>query len=217
MVQLAAMLLVLQTAASTGTPTSGVQDAAYGPDGRLALAIDGDIWVQRSAGDATNWFQITSGAAWDREPAWSADGSSLVFASNRDGGSRLYKVRLGAAGSTTANPPQRVTDSNDWESDPALAPDGTLAFVRGRGPTARVYIRSTDGKERRLTKSKTGAEGWPAFAPDGKQIAFVTVTETGSRLHRLAARRFHFNRSDQSRSRASDMVAGRASDRIRHA
>src|SRR6185312_1645654 len=114
-----AILLVLQTAISTGTPTSGVQDAAYGPDGRLALAIDGDIWVQRSAGDATNWIQITSGAAWDREPAWSADGKSLVFASNRDGGSRLYKVRLGATGNTTANPPQRVTDSREWESDPA--------------------------------------------------------------------------------------------------
>jgi len=177
-----AILLVLQTAISTGTPTSGVQGAAYGPDGRLALAIDGDIWVQRSAGDATNWIQITSGPAWDREPAWSPDGKSLVFASNRDGDSRLYKVRLGATGNTTANPPQRVTDSREWESDPALAADGTLAFVRGRGPTARIYIRSTDGKERRLTKSKAGAEGWPAFAPDGKQIAFVAVTETGSRL-----------------------------------
>lgn len=180
------MLLVLQTVAGTGSPTSGVQDAAYGPDGRLALAIDGDIWVQRSARDTTSWIQVTSGAAWDREPAWSADGNSLVFASNRDGGSRLYKVQLGAAGNATAegttSAPQRVTDSNAWESSPALAADGTLAFVRGRGATARIYLRSSDGHERRLTKSKTGAEGWPAFAPDGKQIAFVAITEKGRRL-----------------------------------
>ena len=180
------MLLALQTVAGTGSPTSGVQDAAYGPDGRLALAVDGDIWVQRSARDTTSWIQVTSGAAWDREPAWSADGNSLVFASNRDGGSRLYKVQLGAAGNAaaegTTRAPQRVTDSNAWESDPALAADGTLAFVRGRGPTARIYLRSSDGHERRLTKSKTGAEGWPAFAPDGKQIAFVAITEKGRRL-----------------------------------
>ena len=183
---LIATLLVVQTAAGTGSPASGVQDAAYGPDGRLALAIDGDIWVQRSARDTASWIQITSGAAWDRDPAWSADGKSLVFASNRDGASRLYKVQLGAAGNADAgratSTPERVTDSNTWESDPVLAADGTLAFVRGRGPTARIYLRSADGHERRLTKSKTGAEGWPAFAPDGKQLAFVAITEKGRRL-----------------------------------
>jgi gamma-glutamyltranspeptidase len=179
---LAAILLILQTVAGTGPPTSEIQDAAYGPDGRLALAIDGDIWVQRSSRDTASWIRITSGAAWDREPAWSADGNSLVFASNRDGGSRLYRVQLGAAGNATASAPQRVTDSNTWESNPALAADGTLAFVRGSGPTARIYLRSPDGHERRLTKSKTGAEGWPAFAPDGKQLAFVAITEKGRRL-----------------------------------
>jgi gamma-glutamyltranspeptidase/glutathione hydrolase len=183
---LTAMLLVLQTLASAGSPTRDVQDAAYAPDGRLALAVDGDIWVQRSARDTTSWIQITSGAAWDREPAWSADGNSLVFASNRGGGSRLYKVQLGAAANTAAqgtiNSPQRVTDSDAWESNPAFAPDGTLAFVRGRGPTAHIYLRSPDGHERRLTKSKTGAEDGPAFAPDGKQLAFVAITERGRRL-----------------------------------
>ena len=182
MFPLTAMLLVLQTAISPSSPASGVQDATYAPDGRLALAIDGDIWVQRSAGDTSSWTQVTSGAAWDREPTWSADGKSLVFASNRDGDSRLYKVQLGAAGNLAASSPQRVTDSNTWESNPALAADGTLAFVRGRGPTARIYLRSPDGHERRLTKSKTGAEGWPAFAPDGKQLAFVAITERGRRL-----------------------------------
>jgi gamma-glutamyltranspeptidase/Tol biopolymer transport system component len=179
---LAAMLLILQTVTVTTPPTGGVQDAAYAPDGRLALAIGGDIWVQRSARDTASWIHVTSGAAWDREPAWSADGNSLIFASNRDGDSRLYKVQLGAAGNAVTNSPQRVTDSNEWESDPALAADGTLAFVRGRGPAAHIYLRSPDGHERRLTKSKTGAEGWPAFAPDGKQLAFVAITEKGRQL-----------------------------------
>ncbi len=178
-VTLATLMLTFQTATAIGVPTNGVQDAAYGPDGRLALAIDGDIWVQRSKADDKDWIHITSGPAWDREPAWSADGSSLVFASDRDGASRLYRVQLTSGG---ASAPQRVTDSNEWESDPAFAPDGTLAFVRGRGPTARIYLRTADGKERRLTKSKTGAEDWPAFAPDGKRVAFVAITDAGSKL-----------------------------------
>ncbi|MEO7102231.1 MAG: gamma-glutamyltransferase, partial [Gemmatimonadaceae bacterium] len=183
MLPIATLLLVLQAVTGTGSPTRGVQDAAYGPDGQLALAIDGDIWVQRSVRDSTSWIRITSGPAWDREPAWSADGKSLVFASNRDGSSHLYRVQLDVAGAQGAqSSSQRVTDSNEWESDPTVAADGTLTFVRGRGPTARIYVRSPDGKEQRLTKSKSGAELAPAFSPDGKQLAFVAVAETGTRL-----------------------------------
>lgn len=91
-ISLAPTLLRLQIAVTPGRPTSGIQDAAYGPDGRLALAVDGDIWVQRSKRDSTDWIQVTSGPAWDREPAWSSDGSSLVIASDRDGSSRLYRA-----------------------------------------------------------------------------------------------------------------------------
>ncbi|MEO9226061.1 MAG: gamma-glutamyltransferase, partial [Gemmatimonadaceae bacterium] len=181
MIPLAILMLALQTGVAPGSPTSGVQDAAYGPDGRLALAIDGDIWVQRSKADADNWIQITSGAAWDREPVWNADGNSLVFASDRDGQSHLYRVRI-PVGSGAESSPQRVTDSSDWETNPALAADGTLAFVRGRGPTARIYIRTPDGKEHRLTKSKSGGEEGPAFSPDGKRLAYVSIAETGSSL-----------------------------------
>jgi len=192
MLPLATLLLVLQTAASIGSPAAGVQDAAYAPDGRLALAVDGDIWVQRSARDTTDWIQITSGPAWDREPAWGTDGKSLVFASDRDGSSRLYRVQLeggdGAGTTSSASSPMRVTDSNEWESDPTLSPDGTLAFVRGIGPTARIYLRSPDGNERRLTRAKSGAELWPAFSPDGKQLAFVSSAETGTRLRIVTLR-----------------------------
>ena len=187
MIPLVTLLLVLQTTAGAPTPAAGVQDAAFAPDGRLALAIDGDIWVQRAAGDSTSWTRITRGDMWDREPAWSADGESLVYASSSGEGSRLYRVRLGAASGAPARDsaigaPQRITDSGEWESNPALARDGTLAFVRGRGPTARIYIRSADGRERRLTKSKSGSERWPAFSPDGKWIVFVDVDESGRAL-----------------------------------
>jgi gamma-glutamyltranspeptidase len=187
MIPFAALLLVVQTSTGAATPATGVQHAAYGPDGRLALAIDGDIWIQRTPGDSAGWVRITRGEAWDREPAWSGDGRSIVFASNRDGESRLYRVRLGAAlGSTiydsSRSAPDRVTTADGWESSPALAKDGTLAFVRGRGPTAHIYIRSGGGRERRLTKAKSGSELWPAFSPDGKWIAFVNASESGSEL-----------------------------------
>jgi gamma-glutamyltranspeptidase len=208
MIVLAALFLVLQGAVGVGAPAAGVQDAAYSADGRLALAIDGDIWVQRRPDDSSEWTRITSGEGWDREPAWSPDGSYLVFASNRDGGSHLYRVALGAvrgaAGYDSATgPPERVTDSREWESSPALAKSGILAFVRGLGPTARIYVRSANGKERRLTRSKSGSELWPAFSPDGKWIAFVSVVESGRALRIVSAS------TDSARTVTSDRAMER--------
>jgi gamma-glutamyltranspeptidase len=206
MIPLVTLLLVLQTSTGAATPAAGVQDAVYAPDGRLALAIDGDIWAQRAAGDTTRWMRVTSGDAWDREPAWSEDGRSLVFASNHNGDSRLYRVRLGATDSGAArdgatSTPERITSADEPESSPALAKDGTLAFVRGRGPTARIYIRSADGRERRLTKAKSGSERWPAFSPDGKWIAFVNVTESGRTLRVVSIT------GDSSRTIVSDRAS----------
>ncbi|HEU6453500.1 MAG TPA: gamma-glutamyltransferase [Gemmatimonadaceae bacterium] len=208
MIVLAALFLVLQGSAAVGAPAAGVQDAAYSPDGRLALAVDGDIWVQRGTNASSGWTRITSGAGWDREPAWGADGSYIVFASNRDGGSHLYRVALGAvrgaAGYDSATtPPERVTNSSEWESSPTLARNGTLAFVRGRGPTARVYIRSADGRERRLTTAKSGSELWPAFSPDGKWIAFVSAAESGRALRIMSTS------TDSARTTTSDRAIER--------
>ncbi|HEX6964909.1 MAG TPA: gamma-glutamyltransferase, partial [Gemmatimonadaceae bacterium] len=187
---------------TTGAPSpsgAGVQSAAYAPDGRLALAIDGDLWVQRSAADTLQWVQVTAGDAWDREPAWSADGTSLIFASDRADGSRLFRVQLSASGA--AGEPVRVTTSDEWEAEPAVAPDGTIIFVRGRGPTARLWVRSPDGAEHRLTKQKSAAEHWPAFSSDGTRVAYVSETEDGSRLH------VHWLAGDSDRVIVSDRAA----------
>ncbi len=72
-------------------------DPAYARDGRLAVSVGGDLWV-RSAGDTARWMQLTSGLATDREPAWTADGSAIVFASDRGGTSDIWRVGVGAAG-----------------------------------------------------------------------------------------------------------------------
>ena len=180
MTPLAILLVLLQTASGSAPTGAGVQSAAYSSDGRLALAVRGDLWVQRSPGDRAHWVRVTSGPQWDREPAWSADSRSLIFASDRAGGSQLFRVRVGSSGAGAV--PERVTTSDAWDAEPTVAPDGSIIFVRGRGPTARLWLRSTDGKERRLTKQKSAAERWPAYSRDGQRVAYVAVTEEGSRL-----------------------------------
>lgn len=161
------------------TLAGGAGDPAYARDGRLALAVRGDIWVQDRAGAGARWVRLTSGAGWDREPAWSADGQWVTFSSDRAGGFDLWRIRVGAAGDGAA--PERLTTSDEPEGEPAVGADGRVVFVRGRGPTARLWVRERDGAERRLTRNDA-AERWPAFSPDGGRVAYVTLGERGNRL-----------------------------------
>jgi len=194
----------------------GVRDAvrgsartpAYAPDGRLAVTVDGDLWISAapvaSGTGGVRWVRVTSGAAWDREPAWTADGAALVFASDRAGGFDLWRVAVGPNGA--AGEPERLTTSPEPEGEPAVARDGRLAFVRGRGAAARVWLRLADGRERSLTRGEA-PERWPAFSADGARLATVTLDERGARLH------VRFLAAGDSVTADSTVLSGRPAER----
>src|ERR1035437_9215848 len=87
----------LQAAADT-TILHGARGPAFAPDGRLAISVDGDLFVQQSAGGQDAWRRLTSGIAWGRDPAWSRDGTSIVFSSDRSGRDALWRVKGQARG-----------------------------------------------------------------------------------------------------------------------
>ena len=176
------LLALLAVALLQGTPpdTNVVQAArspAFAPDGRLALSSNGDLLVQAAPNGP--WVRATSGRAWDRDPAWTRDGRAIVFSSDRSGNFDLWRVAIRADG--TAGEPEPITSTPENESAPTVAPDGTIAFVRGYGRSSRVWLRAPSGAERRLTKDSR-VELTPAFSDDGSRIAFVQPSERGSRL-----------------------------------
>ncbi|MDB4899832.1 MAG: gamma-glutamyltranspeptidase, partial [Gemmatimonadetes bacterium] len=195
MLLLPLVFAVLQAADSSST---GAQDPRYSSDGRLVVAVHGDLWIRGAPRDSARWVQVTRGPAWDRQPAWSPDGASLVFASNASGVSHLWRVTLGRDGAVGT--PERIGTAAEPESDPAVAPDGRLAFVRGSGSLARIWIRAADGTEHRLTR-RDDTERWPAWSPDGGRIAYSTVSESRTRL-----RLFHLS-GDSSRVVVEDRDA----------
>lgn len=169
--------LVLQTVVADSTVLRGIRSPAYAPDGRLVVAVDGDLLLQRSPG--AKMIRLTSGKAWDRDPAWNADGTALVFASDRGGTFDLWQVTVSAEGVTGT--PQRLNDTRAAETMPAVAKDGRIAFVRGNGGGSRIWIRATDGSEARLnTRDQT--ETSPRFSPDGKRVAYIVANEAGRRV-----------------------------------
>ena len=157
----------------------GARNPAYAADGRLALSIRGDIWV-RGAGDGGRWIQLTSGPAWDRQPAWTPDAAAIVYTSDATGNGDLYRIAVGPSGAIDA--PQRITSSPEPEGEASVAQDGSILFVRGRSGTSKIWLRTLSGGERRLTKGDNGAERWPAWSPDANRIAYSTVREDRTRL-----------------------------------
>lgn len=152
-----------------------VRDPAFAADGRLAVSIEGDIWIRDAGGG--KWVRLTSGASWDRQPAWSPDGRSIVFSSDRNGNADLWTIRAAAPGSS----PERLTTDADVDAEPVVARDGTIIFVRGRGSAARLWRRNSDGTERRVTRTEM-TERHPAVSPAGDRIAYVELGEAGRRL-----------------------------------
>src|SRR5678816_3025082 len=183
----------------------GVRDPAYAPDGRLVVSIDGDLYLQAANGG--KWTRLTSGPAWDREPTWAREGTSIVFSSDRGGGFDLWRLTVPADPSAvTAAQPERVTTSPESEGEPSIGKDGAIIFVRGRGDAARLWLRARDGTEARVTRGQS-AERSPAISPNGDRVAYVAVTESGRRL------RIRTLGTDSARTADSVVVGDRDAER----
>ena len=122
---LAVVVTFLLQGAQPPAPAVVLREPAYAPDGRLAVSIDGDLWVQQRAGRDGGWRRLTSGPSWDRQPAWSADGQSLVFTSDRGGNTDLWRLRVAATGA--AGQPERLTSDSAPDLEPSVGPDGVIA------------------------------------------------------------------------------------------
>ncbi|HEY5218238.1 MAG TPA: hypothetical protein VIJ16_00455, partial [Gemmatimonadaceae bacterium] len=158
---LLALAALLQAPADSVAPSTA-RNPAYASDGRLAVSLTGDLWLR---GTTDRWTRLTHGVAIDREPAWTPRGDSIVFSSNRAGHFSLWIV------DANGGEPVALTNSAENDGQPAIAPDGAIYFIRGFASVGRLWVRESNGAERRVT-AEEDAESWPAVSHDG-QLAYV--------------------------------------------
>ena len=143
------------------------------PDGRrVAVTVDSsentDIWIWEVAGEKLT--RLTFDAAIDEAPAWTPDGSRVVFRSGRDGGGLFWRAADGSG------EVERLLPS-DIDSIPlSWSPDGRqliLSVRRDGGPVGQdIALVELEG-DLTLTPLLQGA--WvPQVSPDGRWLAYTS-------------------------------------------
>ena len=161
--------------------TYAAHSGASSPGGVFVLAVDG------SAEHA-----LVEGPADFRTPAWSPDGKTIVFPSDRSGVMGLWAV--GVNEGKPQGSPELVKAGVGDAIGMRFTKDGSY-FYGTRDRQRHVYVADFDGNDLRLVSNPAilsnecfGCNGGSAFSPDGKHIAFTrTVGEKVSFVVRSVA------------------------------
>jgi TolB protein len=145
------------------------------PNGeRIIFTNNGNgLWVMNP--DGSNPHPITSKD--DIDPTWSADGSMIAFASNRQGQRQLFVANA------NGKKVDKVTDLRQMGGRSSWSPDGTkLVFYRGPAGDHDIYVINIDGSGlKRLTNG--GDNLGPSWSPDGQWIAFTSFRDGNNEIY----------------------------------
>ncbi len=166
------------------------QDIAWSKDGQWVAYVkypEGTVWRSRS--DGSDALQLSSPPIYAMLPAWSPDGTQIVFYSVEPGMPRLFIV------SANGGVPQPlIPNYPDAEMDPTWSPDGkAVVFGGGSGSSGlagkgiRIYSLAT-GRTTVLPGSEKLFS--PRWSPDGKYIAALAKDSSYLALYTLATRKW---------------------------
>jgi eukaryotic-like serine/threonine-protein kinase len=164
---------------SAWKPDGTIASPALSPNGRtiaLELQKDGkvDIWVKELP--AGPFSRLTFGDTIHVRPSWSADGSQVLYLSDRGDGSGLAEMRRAdGVGDATVLVPK-----NHGFGQVLQSPDGKWLVLRADSSGAGdVFgVRMGDTTLNPLVRSPA-SEGLAALSPDGKWLAYSS-NESGA-------------------------------------
>jgi TolB protein len=145
-----------------------------------------DLWV--TAADGSTPRRLFESSAWESHPAWSPDGTRIVYSAN---GGRVGRDPEILVVSADGQRRSRLTRNRVADLYPAWSLGGRrIVFVSiGAGGRGRdLYVMRADGSHRRRLGASATCETDPAWSPDGRKILFASVCDPFSpRLYTIAS------------------------------
>jgi Tol biopolymer transport system component len=170
-------------------PEEPLSAAAHTPLGDTAIAFSrgrpgkfSNIFVAR--GDEGRVRQLTFGAGFKFDPAWSPDGTRIAYTydpPNPRSSSTIFVADVRGGRPVDL----RRTSGLPSLSDPAWASDGRLAYI---GPSPRsmwgtLYVARSDGSDPMAVTPRSCEARSPSWSPDGKSIALTCGRNQNTQLH----------------------------------
>ncbi len=166
-----------------GVRIGGAQPAYSASTGALAYVRGNtqvSIWEVDGSGAESRrppqeFRRVIASTASDDQPDFSPDGSSIVFASNRQRTRDIWVARADGA-----DVRQLVSFQENGATAPRWSPDGrVVAFESRRGGQSDIYLYSmADGSIRNLTKHPA-EDILPSWSADGRSVYFSS-SRTGA-------------------------------------
>jgi TolB protein len=153
---------------------------AFSPDGtKVAFSStrDGNAEIYVANRDGSNPRRLTNQPGADISPTWSPSGTQIAFTSDRTGTPQIYVMGTDGLGL------QKVT-SESYADRPTWspAPFNEIAFASRTGPGNDIKIKDlATGQVRQLTFGE-GTNESPAFAPNGRHLAFMSTRSGKSQI-----------------------------------
>jgi Tol biopolymer transport system component len=158
-----------------------------GDDIAFVSSRDGDYAIYLVDADGSGAGRLTdergdtstgAGVQFQTDPAWSAEGTRIAFASAREGSFDIYVMNADGTGT------KRLTSSSTNDRGPSWSPDGRrIAFSRS-SDGGQVWVMSADGTGARRLTDELAEEGEPSWSPDGRWIAY-THRSSGSDIREI--------------------------------
>jgi TolB protein len=167
------------------------EDPAWSPDGKhiAYVRVDGKSEVIHIMDpDGSHDEAITPSTQKTIHPSWSSDSSRILYCTDDDlhpplkNTSEIYSIDL-------KNRKPVMIISGGVNTFPNLSPDGSRIVYRHMlgEKDSEVFLAMSDGTGARNLTNHPAFDGWPAWSPDGKLIAFASNRDGNHKIYTMRA------------------------------